>query len=152
MSTQSFETQSIPRPQRSQRFLRAYGENYPLSEFTEKIIKCSIEVHSNLGPGLLEKLYEEALIHEFELQNISFERQKIIKFFYKNKEIGNHKLDCVVEDKVILELKAVDELNKIHKAQLLTYLRAMNKPVGLLINFNHERLKDGLKRIVNTVV
>ena len=123
-------------------------KEYPLKDVTEKIISSCIEVHSNLGPGLLENIYEEALAHEFELRKIRYERQKQIQLRYKGKEIGFHKIDFLIENEVILEIKAVEGLNEIFKAQLLTYLKAMDKKVGLLINFNVLRLKEGIKRLI----
>ena len=123
--------------------------SYPHKDITEKIISVAIEIHSNLGPGLLESVYEEALAHEFTLRKIKFERQKQINLVYKSKPVGNHRIDFLVETDVILEIKAVDELHKIFDAQLLTYLKAMDKKVGLIINFNVDRLKDGLKRMIN---
>jgi len=124
------------------------NEDFPLKDVTQKIISCALEVHSALGPGLLENLYEEALVEEFKLRNILFERQKEIIMKYKGKNIGNHRIDLLVEDKVIVELKATDAINKIYEAQLLTYLKATNKRIGLLVNFNVERLKDGIKRLI----
>ncbi|MBI5098286.1 MAG: GxxExxY protein [Nitrospirae bacterium] len=124
------------------------NEDFPLKDVTQKIISCALEVHSALGPGLLESLYEEALVEEFKLRNILFERQKEIIMIYKGKNIGNHRIDLLVEDKVIVELKATDAINKIYEAQLLTYLKATNKRIGLLVNFNVERLKDGIKRLI----
>jgi len=121
---------------------------YPLKEITEKIIGCCIEVHTALGPGLLESVYEEALGREFELRGIRHERQKQMDLAYKGKAIGNHRADYLVEGEVVLELKAIERMEKIYEAQLLTYLRAMNKKVGLLINFNVNRLRDGIKRMV----
>ena len=97
---------------------------------------------------MLESLYEEALEYEFELRGIHYERQKEIGLRYKGREIGRHRIDYLIEDQVIVELKAVEAMNKIYEAQLLTYLKAMNKKVGLLINFNVERLKDGIKRLI----
>jgi len=120
----------------------------PLKDTTERIISCAIEVHSTLGPGLLENVYEEALEYEFRLRNIQYERQKEIGLKYKGKDIGKHRIDYLVENEVIVELKAVETMNKIYEAQLLTYLKAMHKRVGLLINFNGERLKDGIKRLI----
>ena len=86
--------------------------------------------------------------HEFTLRGIVCERQKEINLRYKGKEIGRHRIDFLVENEVIVELKAVEAMNKIYEAQLLTYLKAMGKRVGLLINFNVERLKDGIKRLI----
>jgi GxxExxY protein len=96
----------------------------------------------------LESVYEEALEQEFILRNILYERQKEISLQYKGKDIGKHRIDYLVEARVIVELKAVEAMNKIYEAQLLTYLRAMNKRVGLLINFNVERVTDGVKRLI----
>jgi GxxExxY protein len=96
----------------------------------------------------LESIYEEALSREFLLQNVVFERQKTINLKYKGGDIGNHRIDFLVENDVILELKAVEQMHKIYEAQLLTYLRATNKRVGLLINFNVEQLKRGIKRLI----
>ena len=123
-------------------------KDFPLKAVTEKIILCAIEVHSNLGPGLLESIYEEALAHEFSLRKIRYERQKEIRLRYKGKDIGNHRIDYLVEDEVIVELKAVEFMHRIYEAQLLTYLRALDKRVGLLINFNVIRLKEGIKRLI----
>lgn len=125
-----------------------YKDKYPESELTEKIISAAIEVHSTLGPGLLEKLYEEALAYEFKLRQINYERQKEIVLTYKSKEIGLHRLDLVVENRVIVELKAVNELHPVYDAQILSYLHAANLHVGLILNFNTKRLKEGIKRFV----
>ncbi len=123
-------------------------EKFAHKNITGDIIGCSLEVHSRLGPGLLESIYEEALAHEFKLAGIIFERQKEIFINYKGHSIGKHRIDFLIENKVILELKAVQTLHSIHQAQLLTYMRAMNKQVGLLINFNVDRLKNGIKRLI----
>lgn len=123
-------------------------EEFPLKGITKKIISSAIEVHSNLGPGLLESVYEEALAYEFSLRGIVYEKQKEIKLTYKEKNVGNHRIDFLVEKEVIVELKATEAIHKIYEAQLLTYLKAMQKRVGLLLNFNVERLRDGIKRLV----
>jgi GxxExxY protein len=130
--------------------VKSENKEFPAKEITEKIISCAMEVHSASGPGLLESVYEAALEHEFQFQlrGISYQRQKEIGLQYKGKEIGNHRIDYLVEDQVIVELKAVEALNRIHDAQLLTYLKVMNKRVGLLINYNVEHLRDGIKRLV----
>ena len=86
--------------------------------------------------------------YEFELRGIQYERQKEMGLRYKGREIGRHRIDYLIEDQVIVGLKAVETMNKIYEAQVLTYLKAMNKKVGLLINFNVERLKDGIKRLI----
>ena len=122
--------------------------DFPHKDITEQIISCAIEVHSHLGPGLLESVYQEALAHEFAIRNITFEKEKEVSISYKDKEIGRHRIDFLVLDEVIVELKAAESINKIFEAQLLTYLKAMDKKVGLIINFNVSRLKDGIKRLI----
>ena len=117
---------------------------------TYKIIGCAMEVYKQLGPGLLESVYEQALIQELKLNDIPVDSQVEIKVNYKGINISdNLRLDLLVDDSVIVELKSVEELKPIHHKQLLTYLRLMNKKVGLLINFNTDNLMDGIKRIVN---
>jgi GxxExxY protein len=117
---------------------------------TDQIIGCAIEVHRTLGPGLLESVYEECLCYELSQLGLRFERQVHLPLSYKGIKLEcGHKLDLVVEDSVVVELKAIDELAPIHQAQLLTYLKSSNKKVGLLINFNVQFLKNGLKRVVN---
>ena len=128
--------------------VRISTKEFPMKEVTERIIACALEVHSTLGPGLLESIYEEALAHEFTLRGVSYEKQKEVNLKFKGKEIGKHRIDFLVENGVVLELKAVESMHKIFEAQILTYLRATNKRVGLLINFNVERLKDGIKRLI----
>ncbi len=123
-------------------------KEFPLKDITERIISSAIEVHSTLGPGLLENVYEEALSHEFKLRDIVYERQKEITLKYKSKIVGKHRIDFMIEDKVVIELKAVEAINKIYEEQLLTYLRAMNKRIWLLINFNADLLKKGIKRLI----
>lgn len=113
---------------------------------TEKIIGCAIEVHRVLGPGLLEASYEAALAIEFQAAKINFQRQFIIPVRYKGQPIGEHRLDFLVENAVIVELKSVERFDPIFEAQVLTYLRLSGKNRGLLINFNSRLLKDGVKR------
>ena len=109
-----------------------------------------MEVYKQLGPGLLESVYELALKHELNLNNIPVETQLEIRVNYKGVNISeNLRLDLLVDDSVIVELKSVDELKPVHYKQLLTYLRLMDKKVGLLINFNTDNLMDGIKRVVN---
>ncbi len=103
------------------------AREFPLKEITEKIISCALEVHSILGPGLLESVYEESLGHEFSLRKINLSRQKEIRLRYKGKEVGQHRIDYLIEDAVIVELKAVETLHNIYEAQVLTYLRALDK-------------------------
>ena len=137
------------KPQRPLRNTLCSQKEYPLSDITEQILSCAMEVHSTLGPGLLESVYEEALAHEFSLRGIEYVRQKEISLRYKGKDIGKHRIDYLVRGEVIVELKAVEVFHKIYEAQLLTYLRALDKRVGLLINFNVTRLKEGIKRLIH---
>jgi GxxExxY protein len=118
----------------------------PQDPLTDKIIGCAIEVHRVLGPGLLESTYEAALAIEFEASKLAFQRQAIIPLSYKGRLIGEHRLDFLVEDAVVLELKSVERFDPVFEAQVLTYLRVSGKHRGLLINFNSRLLKDGLKR------
>lgn len=121
---------------------------YPLKDETERIISAAMEVHLTLGPGLLESVYEQALAEEFRLRNIPFQRQQPINLKYKGVEIGDHRVDFLVNGKIVVELKAVSEMNNIFYAQLMTYLKALDLKVGLLINFNVLKLRDGIKRII----
>lgn len=115
-----------------------------------KIIGCAMEVHRQLGPGLLESIYEECLCYELLASCISYERQKTIPIDYKGQTLGNKlKVDLIVDDEIIVELKATKKIESIHEAQLLTYLKLANKKYGLLINFNVPLLKAGIKRIAN---
>jgi len=119
-----------------------------LNKITEKIIGCAIEVHRNLGPGLLESIYESALCVEFDNNDVEYQRQILIPVRYKDNIIGEHKLDLLVENEIIVELKAIDKMAPIFEAQLLSYLKMAKKKLGLLINFNSIQLKEGLKRII----
>jgi GxxExxY protein len=116
---------------------------------TEQVIGSAIEVHKALGPGLLESAYEECLCHELRLRGIRFQRQVIVPVIYKGVSLDcGYRLDLIVEDTVILELKCVDRVLPIHEAQLLTYLKLLNKPVGFIINFNVSILRNGIVRKV----
>ena len=118
-------------------------------KITEKIIELAIEVHRHLGTGLLESAYEECLCFELKLHDLSFERQKPLPLKYKSIELDcGYRIDILVEDKVIVELKCVDKINPIHEAQLLTYLRLSDKKVGLILNFYVSLMKDGVRRLV----
>jgi GxxExxY protein len=118
-------------------------------ELTHAIRGAAMEVHQVIGPGLLESAYEECLCHELNLRGLRFQRQVPLPVVYKNVKLDcGYRLDVVVEDKVILELKSVEEVTPLHKAQLLTYLRLSGKKVGLLINFNIALIKDGITRMV----
>jgi len=113
-----------------------------------RVIGAAIEVHKELGPGLLESIYENALCIEFSRRRIEYERQKQLPVRYKGLEVGNHILDILVEDCIVLELKAVDKLAPVHTAQLMSYMRIADKRLGFLINFNSRFLKEGIQRFV----
>jgi GxxExxY protein len=116
---------------------------------TEQILGAAIEVHKALGPGLLESAYEECLCHELRLRRIPFERQITVPVGYKGFKLDcGYKLDLLVANTVILELKCVERIASIHEAQLLTYMKLLNKPVGFIINFNVPVLKAGIIRKV----
>ena len=115
---------------------------------TEKIIGCAIEVHRHLGPGLLEHTYEEALCVEFELQGVSHQRQVAVPLDYKGHAIGEYRIDLLVKNEVVVEIKSVERNDPVFEAQILTYLKITGKKVGLLINFNSKLLKNGIKRII----
>jgi GxxExxY protein len=114
------------------------------------VIGAAIEVHRELGPGLLESIYEEALVWELCQRRIRVDRQVPVPLDYKGRPLDGHiRLDLLVDSALVVEVKAVDRLNPIHRAQLLTYLRLTSYPVGLLINFNVELLKHGMRRLLN---
>jgi GxxExxY protein len=115
---------------------------------TEKIICCAIEVHKNLGPGLLESIYEKAICCEFDLKSVKYENQVIVPILYKGKQLGEHRLDLLIENEIIVELKAVERYEPVFEAQLLSYLKLTGKHLGLLINFNVPVLKSGIKRLI----
>ena len=120
-----------------------------INDLTGQIIGSAIEVHKTLGPGLLESAYEECLCHEFDLRGISYKRQHAVPVQYKGVKLDcGYRIDVLVEDRVILELKSVDCLGLIHEAQVLTYLKLTGHKVGLLINFNVSVLKKGIKRFM----
>ncbi|HET7838723.1 MAG TPA: GxxExxY protein [Rectinemataceae bacterium] len=122
---------------------------FPHIALTERIIKCAIAVHTELGPGLLESIYEEAMTLELQLEGLSFVRQVELPMVYKGHRLaGSYRIDMVVENEVVVELKAATDIHPIHEAQLLTYLRLGGWKVGLLLNFNYRLLRDGVKRIV----
>jgi GxxExxY protein len=118
-------------------------------ELTEKIIQAAIEVHRTLGPGLLESVYEECLCHEFFSRSIPFERQKLLPISYKGVRLdAGYRLDLLIAEKVILELKCVEKILPIHEAQLLTYMRLGGVKTGLILNFFSSLMKVGIKRMV----
>jgi len=118
-----------------------------INSLTERIIGRAIEVHRVLGPGLLEPAYEAALCIELDDAQIPYCRQIRLPAYYKGRRLGEYRMDLVVEDCVVVEVKAVERANPLFEAQLLTYLRVTGKPVGLLLNFNSRLLKDGIKRM-----
>jgi GxxExxY protein len=116
---------------------------------TEKIIGSAIAVHKILGPGLLESAYEECLCYELKNNGLVFSKQVSIPIIYKEIQLEcGYRIDILVEKSIIIELKAVDALAPVHEAQILTYMKLANKKLGLLINFNVTKLKDGIKRYV----
>ena len=117
-------------------------------KLTEKIIGCAIEVHRQLGPGLLESIYESALAVEMNFARIAFQRQVAIPIACRGNIIGEHRLDLIVEKSVVLELKSVERFDPVFEAQLLTYLRMTKMKIGLLINFNSRLLHEGIKRLI----
>jgi len=119
-----------------------------LDELAHRVIGAAIEVHRHLGPGFLEGVYEDALAHEMQLRGVPHERQKIILVLYKGMPIGEGRLDFLVGGSLIVELKATEGLNAIHKAQVISYLKATRLHLGLLINFNVPVLREGLQRII----
>jgi len=120
------------------------------NEISQQIIGAAIEVHKHFGPGLVEQVYEEALCHEFSLRCIRFERQKAVPIPYKGVKLGVPlRLDLIVEDKVIVDLKAKEEVIELDRAKLLSYLRLAGLRLGLIINFHTAVLKDGISRVVN---
>jgi GxxExxY protein len=116
----------------------------------KKIVDAAIEVHRLLGPGYMESVYENALFIELQSRGLKVDRQKRVRVSYKGHDVGEGRMDLVVENSVIIELKAVDALAPIHTAQVIAYLKATGIELGLLINFNVPLLKQGLKRIVYT--
>jgi len=121
-----------------------------LNEITAKILDAAIEVHRNLGPGLLESVYEECLEEELRCRSVDTKSQMSVPIVYKGRRLNKEfRIDLLIEKEVIVELKTVDKLAPIHEAQLLTYLKLANKKVGILINFNEVLLKNGYKRMLN---
>lgn len=115
-----------------------------------KVIGCALEVYKTLGPGLLESIYEKALMKELKLKELKAENQVPVEINYKGENLGEGlRMDILVEDSLVIELKSVDELKSVHYKQLLTYLKLSSKKVGLLINFNVNNLMDGIHRVVN---
>jgi len=121
-----------------------------LNDLSREILHASIEVHKELGPGLLESIYEICLIKELKSRKIQLRNQVILPIIYKGEMVDRSlKLDILVEREIIIELKAVEELNELHEAQIITYLKLADKRLGFLINFNVPLLKFGFNRFVN---
>lgn len=121
-----------------------------LNEISGRIIACALKVHSAIGPGVLESVYQTCLLHELQKAGLSVQSQVALPVVYDNLRLDSgYRLDLLVEDTVIVELKCMEALLPIHKAQLLTYLRLANKPLGLLLNFNVVHLREGIKRVLN---
>ena len=121
-----------------------------LNNLTKRVIGAAMSVHSALGPGLLESAYETCLEYELKQLGLRVERQKPLPVLYRGVALeGGYRLDLLIEKEVVVEIKAVDQLKPIHEAQLISYLRLSSRKVGLLVNFNVEHLKDGIRRFVN---
>ena len=121
-----------------------------LNDLSYKVIGCAMEVYRTLGPGLLESAYEKALVHELNVQGIPVKSQVEVEMSYKGVNIGDGlRLDLLIDEQIIVELKSVEELKPVHYKQLHTYLRLMDKRLGLLINFNVTDIMQGVHRIVN---
>ena len=122
--------------------------NQSVDQVAHQVIGAAIEVHRQLGPGFLESVYEQAMCIELGLRGIAFAKQPEVTIDYKGCAVGQGRLDLLVAESVIVELKAVEKLSPIHSAQMISYLRITKRKLGLLINFNVPLLKDGIKRIV----
>ncbi|MGG9970650.1 GxxExxY protein [Ferruginibacter sp. SUN002] len=120
------------------------------NELSKIVFECGLKVHRNLGPGLLESAYEECLFHELKKTGVYTEKQKGLPLVYEEVKLDiGYRIDLILENKLIVEIKSVETLNDIHIAQLLTYLKLSGCKLGLLINFNSVLFKDGVKRIIN---
>ena len=123
------------------------------NDLTYEIINCVLEVHNFLGPGLLESVYQKALIHELKLRGFKIDYEVPIEIYYKDINVGDSlRLDILANEEIVIELKSVENVLPVHKKQLLTYLRLLDLEVGLLINFNVSLLKEGITRIVNNYI
>lgn len=117
-----------------------------INDLSNKIIGLAINIHKALGPGFMERIYTRALAYEFEKEKIKFSQEKTIRVKYENLFLGEHRLDFLVENEIILEIKAVFEINNFHLAQILSYLKAADKRLGLILNFSRSKLE--IKRVV----
>ncbi|MDR9502298.1 MAG: GxxExxY protein [Desulfurivibrionaceae bacterium] len=125
-------------------------EEGELNDLSGRILGAAVEVHKILGPGLLESAYEEALCHELTLRGVSYERQKSVPVAYKGVNLScGYRLDLLVENKIVVELKAVKQFEPVFEAQLLTYLKQLDLWLGLLLNFNVPAMRHGVRRVVN---
>ena len=121
-----------------------------INALSHEVVGAAVEVHKELGPGLLESAYEEALCHELALRKLAFERQKNVPVKYKGVNLScGYRVDILIENKIVVELKAVKQIEPVFKAQLLTYLRQLDLLLGLLLNFNVPIMKQGIQRVVN---
>ncbi len=122
-----------------------------LNQLSYQIINAAINIHKELGPGLLESVYQSCMVLEFRHMNIKVESEVALPVIYRGEKVQEEgfRIDLLVEDTIIVEVKSVIKLKDVHKKQLLTYLRIANKPLGLLINFNEAILKNGINRIIN---
>lgn len=122
------------------------------NELSRIVFDCALKVHQSLGPGLLESAYEECLFYELKKIGLNVEKQKALPLIYEEVKLDvSYRLDIIVENKLIIEIKSVEALNDVHFAQLLTYLKLTNCKLGLLINFNVSLIKNGVKRVVNNL-
>ncbi|MBD0723729.1 GxxExxY protein [Flavobacterium sp. L1I52] len=123
------------------------------NEISKIVFESALKVHKALGPGLLESAYEECLFYELKKYNVRVEKQKALPLIYEEVKLDvGYRIDIIIEDKFIVEVKSVETLNNVHLAQLLTYLRLSECKLGLLINFNVKLLKEGVRRVVNGVL
>ncbi len=122
-----------------------------LNQLSSRIIRAAINVHKELGPGLLESIYQHCMVIELTNMGMGVQSEVSLPIFYQGQRVNKEgfRLDLLVEDTIIVELKSVEQIQDLHKKQLLTYLRLANKPLGLLINFNGTKLRDGITRIIN---
>lgn len=120
------------------------------NEISKIVFECALKVHRNLGPGLLESAYEECMFYELKKANLFVEKQKGLPLIYEDVKLDiGYRIDIIVENKFIVEIKSVENLNDVHLAQIITYLKLSNCKLGLLINFNVNLLKNGVKRVIN---
>ena len=122
------------------------------NELSRIVFDCALKVHQSLGPGLLESAYEECLYYELRKTGLNVEKQKPLPLIYEEVKLDvGYRIDIIVENKLIIEIKSVEALNDVHFTQLLTYLKLTNCKLGLLINFNVSLIKNGVKRVVNNL-